>query len=350
MTCRTPAAEGTRIETQNVIGAGNTDLLRATDWFFPDGMNHHELFAGIPGVQRVMQALARRIAGLGKLPKRAAAARSAARREADLLVVGAGPAGMATALEFLKRGRRVEVVDDGLEWGGAARALHALGADAWAPLFGAFAEAAAGARLEVRLRVTAAGIYGSDVLLASDTGVEVVTPRTLVLAPGAHDGVVAFEGNDVPGVMSARAGCSFAARGAAIGKRVVVVVADQAGPYGEAYARAVPGTVVVHGAPLRIRGINRVREVTVASGDKERRVPCDALLVDAPGAPAYELCAQAGAELEHRSSGFVVRAPGGKIRDGVFAVGEVVGTALEPWALVREAVCVSEGTPTLGSP
>src|ERR1700704_5897175 len=42
MTCRTPVAEGMRIETQNVVGSASTDFLRAADWLFPEGMNHHE--------------------------------------------------------------------------------------------------------------------------------------------------------------------------------------------------------------------------------------------------------------------------------------------------------------------
>src|SRR3984957_18626347 len=86
MTCRVPAAEGMRVETQNVVGSRDTDLLRMADWFFPEGMNHHELFAGVPGVQRVMQAFARRVAGLGKLPKEAESPRPAGRRPCDALV------------------------------------------------------------------------------------------------------------------------------------------------------------------------------------------------------------------------------------------------------------------------
>ncbi|MDP9150643.1 MAG: (2Fe-2S)-binding protein [Myxococcota bacterium] len=51
MTCRVPAAEGTRVETQTVAGTRELDLLRMADWFFPEGMNHHELLAGVPGLQ-----------------------------------------------------------------------------------------------------------------------------------------------------------------------------------------------------------------------------------------------------------------------------------------------------------
>ena len=31
-----------------MVGSKDTDLLRVADWFFPEGMNHHELFAGVP--------------------------------------------------------------------------------------------------------------------------------------------------------------------------------------------------------------------------------------------------------------------------------------------------------------
>jgi sarcosine oxidase subunit alpha len=342
MTCRVPAADGVRVETQNVIGSRKTDLLRATDWFFPEGMNHHELFVGVPGAQRILQALARRVAGLGRLPKEGRPPRPAGRREVDALVVGSGPSGMATALELARRGRSVEVIDDDLRWGGSAQALAPDQANPWAALRGAFADSVAAARVVVRVRTTAAGVYGEDVLVAGQSGVEVLTAHTLVLAPGAHDGALAFEGNDVPGVMSARAGGWMASRGVVLGERVVVVVADGGGPFGEAYARAVPGAVVVAGAPVRAIGSGRVKEVTVATPRGEQRFSCDALLVDAPCAPAYELCAQAGAVLAHEPRGYVVKAPGGRIRHRVFAVGEVVGTPLALEAILREASSVAE--------
>jgi sarcosine oxidase subunit alpha len=334
-----------QIETQNVLGSGRTDLLRVADWFFPEGMNHHQLFAGLPGAQRLLQAVARRIAGLGRLPdpsSTSAPSRSVERHKADVLVVGAGPSGMAVALELAQRQRRVVIVDDDLDWGGGARALVPPRARPWQPLSVAFAEAIAQSRIELRLRTTAAGVFGDDVLVAGDRGVEVLVASTLVLAPGAHDGTLAFEGNDVPGVMSARAAGWFLSHGVTVGKRVVVAVADGGGPFGEAYGRAVPSATLVQGTPVRARGSARVHEVTIASRRGERRFPCDTLLVDAPRSPAYEVCAQAGAELAHEPRGFVVIAPGGKIRDGVFAVGEAVGTPFEAEAIAREAVTVLE--------
>jgi sarcosine oxidase subunit alpha len=292
----------------------------------------------VPGVQRVMQAFARRVAGLGRLPKEIVAPRPAARREADVLVVGAGASGMAAALELGRRGRRVEVVEDGLAWGGSLRALPGPARVAWEPLLRAFGEAVAGARVSLRLETTAAGIYGDDVLVGGPEGIEVVTARTLVLAPGAHDGVLAFEGNDVPGVMSARAAGWLMAHGATAGERVLVTVTEGGGPFGEALALAQGDVELVRGVPTRVRGSGRVKDVTVVDADGERRIRCDALLVDAPRAPAYELCAQAGAELVHEPRGFVVRVTrGGQIRPGVLAVGEVVGTPLDVAQVVEES-------------
>jgi sarcosine oxidase subunit alpha len=347
MTCRVPAAEGLRVETQNVVGSRETDLLRAADWFFPEGMNHHELLAGVPGLQRAVQEVARQVAGIGRLPGgERRGTPPARRREVDALVVGAGAAGMATAVELARRGRRVEVVDDDLAPGGSARVLARLREPGWAGLLEAFGEHVARGSVVARSRTTAAGVYGEDVLVVSDAGagVEVVTARTLVLAPGCHDGAVAFESNDLPGVMSARAGCRLLAHGVRPGREIVVVVAEvDSGPFGAAFVRAWPEAKRVVGRPLRAAGRGRVKGVVVAIDGREQELSCDALLLDAPGAPSYALGLQAGAEVRRTAAGFALRPEaGGRIRDGVFAVGEACGTKLDPTALRRAAAALAD--------
>jgi sarcosine oxidase subunit alpha len=344
MTCLVPAAEGTKVETQNTLGSRNVDLLRVTDWFFPEGMNHHELFAGVPGVQQVMEVFARRVAGLGKLPKDLEAPRHASRREADVVVVGAGAAGMSAAVRLAKRGRAVEVVDDALESGGGVTALAGEQSRSWEPLRRAFGEEVGGGRIAMRTRTTAAGFYGDDLLVVGEAGAQIVTAHTVVLAPGAHDGVLAFENNDLPGILSARAAGWLLARGITLGERVVVVVAPGGGPFGDAYARTL-GIEAVRGVPVSARGTSHVKHVTVATSDGEKSFDASAVVIEAPRAPSYELCAQAGAKLDHEPRGFVVRTDGGKIRDGVFAVGEAVGTPLDAEAIAREADAVARGIP-----
>ncbi len=332
MTCLTPAREGMIVEAQNTLGSRETDLLRVTDWFFPKGMNHHELFAGVPGVQQLMQTFARRVAGLGRIPEEKSEVRGAQRRSIDALVVGAGPSGMLSAMALASKGRDVEVVDDALEAGGGARAAFDAKLDAIATKFAEYTQKNAKTRVKLRLRTTAAGIYGDDVLVVGE-GAEVVTAKTLVLATGAHDGVLAFEGNDVPGVMSARAGAWLLRHGVDLGARVVVAIAAGGGPFGEAFARESKSEVtVVRGEPTAVSGSSRVKRVTF--GKKE--IAASALLVDAPRAPAYELAEQAGAKLVHEPRGYVVRAERGCVRDGVFVVGELVGTKLDADAMRAE--------------
>jgi sarcosine oxidase subunit alpha len=253
---------------------------------------------------------------------------------------------MAAALELAKRGRHVEIVDDDLVAGGGAGVLARLGEPGWSALIQAFDTLVATGSAVLRTRTTAAGVYGDDVLVASDAGgepVEVVTARTLVLAVGSHDGALAFEGNDLPGIMSARAGCRLLVHGVTPGRRVALVGDASPGPFGAAFARLHPEVTRVAGLPLRVMGRTRVRGVIVLTGSREREIACDALLLEAPPSPAYALAIQAGAGVARTRAGFVVTpGPGGRIRDGVFALGEACGTALEPAAMMRAASALAD--------
>jgi len=381
MTCMVAAREGAAVASQNSLGSRDVDLLRVTDWFFPDGMNHHELFAGVPGVQSVMQAFARRVAGLGRLPSERAEPRPAARREADAVIVGAGPFGMAAALALAAKGRAVEVLDDSLAYGGAIRALHGAAREPWRPLLDAFAAASKGAgrgAIRLRLGAAAAGLYGDDLLVAAPDGAEIVTARDVVFAPGAHDGVLAFAGNDLPGIVSARAAGLLLASGVLVGERIVVAIADGGGPFGEAYAQEVArvapeAEVTIVRAPLvAAEGSSRVKKVVVERGApntksakpakdagakprategeakpapvKTASIACDALVVDAPRSPAYELCEQAGAELAAEPAGFRVVTRSGAIRRGIWAIGEVAGDPLDPARARAAAEWVTAGS------
>src|SRR5262249_44804086 len=154
----------------------------------------------------------------------------------------------------------------------------------WAAIQAAFDHAVAGGEVRVRTSTTAGALYGDDLLVVGPEGAEVLEPSLLVLAPGAHDGVLPFEGNDVPGVMSARAACWLLSHGVLVGATVAVIVPDGGGPFGEVYARAARGAcevVLVRGDPLRASGSSRVTGCTVREGARERKVKADAVLIDA---------------------------------------------------------------------
>jgi sarcosine oxidase subunit alpha len=340
LSCMTKVRDGAKVESQNTLGTRKVDLLRVTDWFFPEGMNHHELFAGVPGVSSIMQVFARRVAGLGKLPTEVLPSKQATRRQVDVLVVGAGPSGLAIAAELASSGRTVELVDDAVTRGGSLRSLSPSALRPFQPMLARVESAEKQGSLVIRSQTTVGGIFGDDALTVGPDGAEILEARALVLAPGAHDGVLAFEGNDVPGVMSARALGLLLSLGIAPGERLTVV--DAGGDFTPSVKELAAGlkldAQVVVGEPTRVIGTGAVRGVVVRdAAGKEHEHACDILAIDSPTAPAYELCEQAGARLVHESRGYVVQTEKGRIRDGIWALGEACGTALSAAALLSDA-------------
>ncbi len=326
MTCRRVARGGERIETQNVMGSRGMDMLRATDFLFPRGMDHHRLFAGVRGLSSVVQQFARRVAGLGRLPDAGAPAREARRVELPVLIVGGGAAGLAAAAEL---GQRALLVDDGLSPGGS---LAALDPDRAAALV----ERATRAGARIRPETTAIAVYRepedergrTHVLMAGPEGVELALVDALCLAPGCHAPVLPFGNNDLPGVMTARAGLWLWRSGIAIGERVVVV---GQGRFADAFETAASGSVSATRVALdklvHASGRSRLSSVVIRDGGSERRLKADALLVDGPGAPSFELAEQAGAKLRFDpASGYVpVRDDSGQVSPRVWCAGSVVG-------------------------
>lgn len=164
--------------------------------------------------------------------------------DADVVVVGGGPAGMAAAATALEAGLSVTLLDAGHGLGGqywrhpperAAGAIpvadlhHDLGT--YAALSGALRAAAADGRLDLRLRHQAwtvergaAGIavHAAERSLGPDRAVTARGAR-LVLATGAYDRQIPFPGWDLPGVMTA-GGLQALLKGNGVlaGRRVVV--------------------------------------------------------------------------------------------------------------------------------
>ncbi len=332
MTCRARVKDGMRVDAQNVLGTAKRDLLAATDWFFPHGMNHHEMFTWNEQVNRVMQKVARRSAGIGTLPDAIEQPLASPERESDVLVIGGGPAGLTAAAACAARGLDTVLADEDDALGGTLRWWPGASRDRAERM----TKTARTAGVELRTRAAAVGIYDpwEDARGAGDPPISAPPqrtdrpvviadepthlvrhrPRRLVVATGRHFGAAAFGGNDEPGVIDVRAACILLAHGVLPGERVVLIGEGQEL---EALAIALKqaGAELVGPHPesaiQRARGRPSVSSCELSIDGKTERVACDCVVVAAPTSAVYELAAQAGVHVRWSGTGYELDADPG---------------------------------------
>ena len=208
---------------------------------------------------RMFEPAIRAMAGLGRIdPQWKPAAPAAARnRRCEVLVIGAGPAGLAAARAAAEAGMGVLVVDDRPAPGGSllfrGGAPDGGDASAWIAETVAAIEAAGGA---VLANATAYGVYDHNLVCALQRGGAAgadtlwrIRPRHIVLAAGAIERPLLFDANDRPGILSAEAGLAYLRQyGVLIGERVVVAANnDSAYPVAAALREAGAAVTIVDG-------------------------------------------------------------------------------------------------------
>ncbi|MEX2974765.1 sarcosine oxidase subunit alpha family protein [Streptomyces sp. C184] len=221
----------------------------------------------------------------------------------DVLVVGAGPAGLAAAAAAADSGARVILVDDQPEPGGSllsgrTETVGAQTALEWVADIRAALDAAS--EVTVLQRTTAFGSYDDNYLLAlqrrtDHLGADAPAPsegvsrqrlwhiraRQVVLATGAHERPLVFAGNDRPGVMLAAAVRSYLNRyGVAPGSRAVVSTTNDSAydTVADLHAAGIDIAAVVDARPELS---HRAAEVAEATGV---RVLTGSAVVDTAGA------------------------------------------------------------------
>jgi sarcosine oxidase subunit alpha len=257
----------------------------------------------------------------------------------DLLVVGAGPAGLAAAAAAANSGARVILADDQPELGGSllGTAEHLDWVGETAALLDAAPE------VRVLRRTTVFGYYDDNHLLAverrtnhlggaapadvSRERVWRIRARRVVLATGAHERSLAFADNDRPGVMLASSARTHVNRHGALPGRHAVVFTTNDSAYAAALdlasaglgiaaivdTRPDPGEwaerataagieVLAGHAVTGTEGAPRLTAVTVAPyGESagQREFAADLLLVSGGWNPAAHLFSQSGGRLRH---------------------------------------------------
>lgn len=334
MTCATAARDGMRIETQNVVGSAQTDLLSATDWFFPEGINHHELLTKFRPLNRAMQSMARRVAGIGTLPDSPMTVLDAERLLCEVLVVGAGPCGLAIADKLRRLGVDAVVLDEANDAGGHLRFAPARLHDGQKGALQKTAELAA-AGLDgdgaLRLGTSAIGFFHDAWLASTDEKLVAIDARAVVFATGMREGAGLVAGGDRPGVLTARAFSRLLTSGIVPAKRVAFVGggAWSDALVSECESRGIEVARRVREADaVRVIGRAKVRGLEVRAGEGTASVDCDAVVTCSPPSAVFETAAQAGASVAFHSNGFFVEATAHDGATGaphVFAVGECSG-------------------------
>ncbi|MDF1586444.1 sarcosine oxidase subunit alpha family protein [Marinimicrococcus flavescens] len=283
----------------------------------------------------------RRAAGLAAAPQ---AERRNTRYETrhwhcDVLVAGAGPAGLMAALVAARSGARVLLADEGLEAGGSllGRKVTVDGRPAldWV--------AAATAELDgmdnvTRLRDATVWAYREgNLLLVTERSPDAphVFQRTwrvragrVVIATGAIERAMVFADNDRPGMMLASAVQTYVNRYAVRPGRRAVIFTNNTGAYAAAAdmlaagidiaaivdsrlqveddARAlVPGVEILAGHVVqRSHGGRRVTGVTVQpkAGGTPRRLRCDLVCMSGGWSPTVHLFSQSRGRLRYEES------------------------------------------------
>lgn len=298
----------------------------------------------------LFEPMIRRAAGWGAVPDGEDRDRYDARwAHCDVLVVGAGPAGLAAALAASRDGARVILADAQAETGGHLlhrdRAIGGHEALAWVEQTVATLRDRPDVTVLPRTTVTMLQADGSALAVERRTdhkGPQIgsFVPRQrlwriragrVVLATGALERPLVFPGNDRPGVMLADAVLAYVRRWAALPGHAAVVLTNNDSAYETAEALLDVGAVVRAVVDLRAdvparrverlrergvevlaghavvatRGGHRLREVTVralsADGTEvqgaARTFPCDLLAVSGGWDPDTLLLRQGGGTL-----------------------------------------------------
>jgi sarcosine oxidase, subunit alpha len=326
------------------VGAINNALAR----FLPAGFYYKTfMWPPTPRAWLRYEHFVRRAAGMGRAPAEPDPDRYEHQyAHCDVLVVGAGPAGLAAARVAAATGAHVMVCDEGSQFGGSLIGSDALidGVTAAAWIDTTVRELAAQSDVTLLPRTTAFGCYdGNLVGLVERVSDHLAIPpahgprqrlwkvrtRWIVLATGAHERAIAYASNDLPGTMLAGAARTYLKRYAVRpGTRTVVFTTNDSA-YSTVLALHAAGTAVAaivdarsepqivgtlaqrareldlpilaQSAIVGAHGRLRVTAVDIAplAGGAPRRLDCDLVCVSGGWNPAVHLYSQARGSLRY---------------------------------------------------
>ncbi|MGB1238178.1 MAG: sarcosine oxidase subunit alpha [Pseudomonadales bacterium] len=313
----------------------------------------------------------RKAAGLGRSPLENDPDRyDHYNQHADVMIVGAGPAGLAAALQAGRSGARVILADEQSEFGGALlhsnETIDGKSAAQW--VAEAVAELEAMPEVMLLPKSTVNGYHDHNFLTIHERCTDHLGDRAprnqsrqrmhrvranwVVLATGAHERPLVFANNDVPGCMLATAVSTYINRYAVVpgnklvlmttndgayqaaldwhraGREVVAVVDTRATATGAVVeqVKALGIKVITGSAVIEAQGKKRVSSVSVAAinaaGDKVtgdvQQLSCDTVASSGGWSPAVHLSCHTGSrpQWDEKAIGFV---PGATVQKQLIA-------------------------------
>ena len=295
--------------------------------------------------------------------------------QVDVLVIGAGPAGLAAAISAKKAGvDRLIVLEREDHPGGILRqcihngfGLHRFNEELTGPEYAQRdIDTANEMGIDIRTGVTVLNVSGDKRVTAvsRENGLQVFQAKSVVLAMGCRErprGALAIPGTRCAGIYSAGTAQKFVnLEGYMPGRKVVILGSGDIGlimarrmtlqgakvlacvelmPYSSGLNRNIVQCLQDYDIPLYlshtvidIHGKERLTGVTVAKVDENRKpIPgteiefeCDTLLLSVGLIPENELSAGAGVEMSPVTSGAVVSDTLETSVPGIFACGNVL--------------------------
>ncbi|MEZ5868642.1 MAG: sarcosine oxidase subunit alpha family protein [Defluviimonas denitrificans] len=381
--------DGLDARSQNHVGSLSRDWLAVNDLlspFFAAGFYYKTFMWPKAFWEKLYEPMIRRAAGLGSLTKETDPdSYDKGFLHCDLLVIGAGPAGLSAALTAGRAGADVILADEDFVMGGRLNAeTFAVGDMApgdWAAQAVAELTSLPNVRLMPRTTVLGAfdhGIYGalervSDHLAEPAPGKprqtlwRIYTKRSILTA-GAIERPIAFRNNDRPGIMLASALRSYANRWAAVpGKDVAIFTNNDDGhrTAADLLSKGVRVAAVIDSRLSEAPRTNRyevlagaqvvdsngrlgVHSITVKlPGGDTRVIPCDALGVSGGWNPNVHLtCHQRG--LPVWNEGIAAFVPGASLPQGMTVAGAANGAFSTAGALASGAGAAAAALGDLG--
>ncbi len=377
--------DGLEAKSQNHRGSLRHDLLAVNDLLAPfltAGFYYKTFMWPKSFWEKLYEPAIRAAAGLGSLSGQSDPdCYDHGYLHCDVLVIGAGPAGLAAAIQAGRSGARVILADEDFQFGGRLNAetyeIDGKAGAMWASAAGAELASMENVRLLARTTVFGAydhGLYGAlerrtDHLRGSQGKPRQVLwqirTRRAILAGGATERGIAFSGNDRPGIMLAASVRTYANRFAATpGKRVAVFTNNDDGwrtasdlsAKGITIAAVVdvrdtkplvsiPGAAIVMGGRvMATQGRHGIRSITLASG---QTIATDCLAVSGGWNPNVHLTCHHRGKPEWRED-IAAFVPDNDLPPGMVAAGAANGTLTLAAALAEGHMRASSVVAALG--